>query len=188
MQVLWSLHLARRDSPALQPLQPLEHRTREPLAWRHAVEGIVYLLPQHGIISLAAEVAIAKHLVGKVRELDIEAQASPQDKRHLVEQKAEYLLRVHPRRVFPLAISMGMGIEIGRNPCPPAPCHHQQLAYHTPSPIGSYRHIGRIAWAALHQAEELRAMEEIAFRQRGQFLATGNDGDGIIIHSGKNNK
>ena len=48
------------------------------LLWRHAMERIVNLLPRDREISQVAQMAIAKHLLANLRNLNVETQTLPQ--------------------------------------------------------------------------------------------------------------
>lgn len=73
-----------------------------------AMQRVVYLLPLDREVAVGSESLVAKHLVGKVAKLDVQAQAVVETRRYLTEKAPEDVALVHSLVVFALAVYTSM--------------------------------------------------------------------------------
>ena len=136
---------------------------REPLAGRHAVEGIADLLPTDGEIAALPELTVGEHLTRQPADLGDKAETAAETMGERLEHHPEQ----RRRRLVGLIVALSIDLRLAEEgpPCAPEDSHH--VGRHLAIGTGDDSHEGAVPGRLLDDVEELGAMEETAGRHGG---------------------
>ena len=133
------------------------------------MERVVYLLPLDREVAVGSESLVAKHLVGKVAKLDVQAQAVVETRRYLTEKAPEDVALVHSLVVFALAVYTSMQVDNRWQQGSVEEDCGEHVGHDVPCPVLCYSHTGFLHRGGFEYAKEVNAMKEIMACNVGQF-------------------